>query len=50
MDAGQLSNVISLFHVGYIIFGLPATLSLKRVTANFQLGIALIAWGTFTTL
>jgi fucose permease len=50
MNAGQLSNDISLFYVGYIIFELPATLFLKKVTANFQLGIALMAWGTFTTL
>jgi hypothetical protein len=50
MDAGQLSNAISLFNVGFIIFQLPASLFLKKVTANYQLGIALMAWGTFTTL
>jgi hypothetical protein len=50
MDAYQLSNDISLFHVGYIIFILPATLFLKKMTANFQLGIALMTWGTLTTL
>jgi hypothetical protein len=50
MDAAQLSNDISLFYVGYIIFQLPATLFLKKITANFQLGIALMTWGTFTAL
>jgi fucose permease len=50
IDASQLSNDISLFYVGYIILELPTTLFLKKVIANFQLGIALMAWGTFTTL
>ena len=50
MDAHQLSNDISLLYLGYIMFDLPATLILKRVTANLQLGTALIAWGAFTTL
>ena len=50
MTATQLSTVLSLFYVGYLIFELPACLFLKKVTANLQLGAALIFWGTFTTL
>jgi len=50
MTATELSSCISLFYVGYLIFELPACLFLKRVTANLQLGFALLFWGTFTTV
>ena len=50
MTAQQLSSCTSLFYVGYLIFELPACLFLKKVTANMQLGAALLFWGTFTTL
>ena len=50
MTSQQLSACVSLFYVGYIIMEPPATLFLKRVTARVQLSLALIAWGTLTTL
>ena len=50
MTAQQLSSCVSLFYVGYIITELPATLFLKRITANIQLTLALFSWGMFTTL
>lgn len=44
----MLSNCVSVFYVGYIIFQLPGDLFLRMVTPPIQLGLALMVWGSFT--
>ena len=48
MTATELSSYLSLFYVGYLVFELPACLFLRKVTANLQLGAALIFRGITT--
>ncbi|KAJ9641318.1 hypothetical protein H2204_002996 [Knufia peltigerae] len=48
ISSHQLSTIVSLFSVGYIVFQLPGDIFLRVVTPPVQLGIALCVWGTFT--
>ncbi|KAI0121293.1 putative pantothenate transporter [Xylariales sp. AK1849] len=50
VGATSLSIIISMFYVGYFVMSFPGTLFLKKLGGNVQIGIALCAWGTFTTL
>lgn len=50
LSTHKFSTVVSLFYVGYIVFQMPGDMFMKKITPPVQLGIALISWGTFTTL
>jgi len=50
MTSSQLSYCIAFFYVGFLVFELPGAILLRVLTPPFQLGIALMAWGTATTL
>lgn len=46
----QYSNCVSFFYIGYIVFQFPATIFIRKIQPHFQLGLAMIGWGIFTTL
>ncbi|KFY85767.1 hypothetical protein V500_08136 [Pseudogymnoascus sp. VKM F-4518 (FW-2643)] len=46
----QYSNCVSLFYLGYIVFELPGTIFLRKISPPIQLGVAMMGWGTCTTL
>lgn len=50
MTSSQLSYCIAFFYIGFLLFELPGAILLRVLTPPFQLGIALIAWGTATTV
>lgn len=46
----MFSTCVSMFYVGYILFQLPGNIFLRVVTPPVQLALALVGWGTFTSL
>lgn len=50
LSGKKLSNCVSLFYVGYVVFMLPGTLFMRKITPPRQLALALMVWGTFNTL
>ena len=50
MTSSQLSYCIAFFYIGFLLFELPGAILLRVLTPPFQLGIALMAWGTATTV
>ncbi|KAF2670439.1 putative pantothenate transporter [Microthyrium microscopicum] len=50
ITADQLSTISAVFYVGHLLLQFPASLFLKRITAGTQISLALVVWGTFTTV
>jgi hypothetical protein len=50
MTSGELSNCVAFFFIGFMLFQLPGVLFIRMLTPPIQLGCALMAWGTATTL
>ncbi|KAF3402848.1 High-affinity nicotinic acid transporter [Talaromyces pinophilus] len=46
----QLSNCVAFFFIGYIVFQLPGQLFIRQLQPQNQLGLAMIVWGTMTTI
>jgi fucose permease len=46
----QLSNCVAFFFIGYIVFQLPGQLFIRQLQPQNQLGLAMIVWGTMTTM
>lgn len=49
MTSQQYSNCVAFFYIGYIVFQLPGTVFIRKIQPQYQLGIAMIGWGTATT-
>jgi hypothetical protein len=50
ISSQMFSSCVSMFYVGYIIFQLPGNIFLRVITPPVQLALALLFWGTFTSL
>ncbi|KAH8705429.1 putative pantothenate transporter [Talaromyces proteolyticus] len=46
----QLSNCVAFFFIGYIVFQVPGLLFIRQIQPQNQLGLAMIVWGTMTTI
>lgn len=50
MTSQQYSNCVAFFYIGYIVFQLPATIFIRKIQPQYQLGIAMIGWGMATAV
>ncbi|KAK0614839.1 putative pantothenate transporter [Bombardia bombarda] len=50
LTPGELSNCVAFIFIGLMLMQLPGALLVRLLTPPIQLGCALIAWGTATTL
>ncbi|KAK3987285.1 putative transporter [Cladorrhinum sp. PSN332] len=50
LNAGQISNCIAFFYIGFLVFQIPGSILVRVLTPPIQLGLALMIWGGATAI
>ncbi|KAK4223101.1 putative transporter [Podospora fimiseda] len=50
LNAGQISNCVAFFYIGFLAFQLPGSILVRVLTPPIQLGVALMIWGGATAI